>query len=1351
MYKENDEDILLFDPVYLKQKEYWKEKLSGGFAETDIFVNDRESGFPGQEYGKKRLVISGELSEMLVKLSKKSDLSLYIILLAACKVLIYRNTGNEDIIVLSPLYQQNVSENTINNYVLIRDAVDGRKTFKELLFDLRQSVLEAFSNQDYPFDKLLEFLWEIPWQGEGNKTPSHILCSLANIHARENIAELTPKFSFSFAREGEQVYGELVYDINAVDTWQVQQTAAHFTRILDESLKDVNTCISDISYISEEERKQLIINFNDNSAFYYNDCTIHHLVRQHAEAAADRAAVVSEGKHLSYGELNKKAVHLSVILRKVGVRKDKTVGILMERGLSMVIGILATWKAGGAYIPIDTQYPAKRTTGILEDSGAVVLLTRADYLAPGIERTFPGAILEADAENEEIDRISSTVPDEKIDINTLSYVIYTSGSTGKPKGAMVEHIGMMNHICAKIKDLRVTEKSIVVQNSNHTFDISVWQFFTALVKGGKTIIYSNRQVLDPHRFVTRLMDDRVTILEVVPSYLSVILDILNPYRDRLRLEFLLVTGEEVKASLVMKWFEKYPGIKMVNAYGPTEASDDITHYIMDKAPGMRYIPIGKPVQNLNIYIVDNHMQLCPIGVRGEIWVSGVGVGRGYLNQPELTAGKFIEYRSYRSYKTYIFYKTGDLGSWLPDGTIAFWGRKDQQVKIRGFRIEPGEIESQLLKHPGVKEAVVIDREDDGEDKFLCAYLVLNGNTDFARIKESFAESLPYYMIPAYYILLEKMPLTPNGKVDKRALRHMEVNTNAAAESRAPEGKMEEKLVEVWSSVLGIAKDNISTNANFFESGGQSLKATILVSKIHKAFDVKVPLTEIFKNPTIRELSRYLKGIAQDRFTAVEPAEELEYYALSSAQERLYVLQQMDEKSTAYNIPIAVSLKEVIDRDRLESTVKKLIKRHESFRTSVELVDEKPVQRVHDEVEFKIQYFDLTTGAGGIRSSKTGSAVKKEEIHNPELRIRNSFIRPFDLSNAPLLRVGLIHTSPPDGPTAQQSERSGSRSILLVDMHHIISDGASMDIVIREFWTLYADRELPPLKFQYKDYSRWQDNPRQRKELEKQEEYWLSQFKDDIPILNLPIDYQRTDELSFKGDSLVFEIEEQRTTWIKEFILEEGVTLNIFLLAVYNVLLAKFTGQDDILVGSVISGRRHADFQNIIGFFVNMLALRNRPSENKTFPEFLKEVKENALTAYENQDYPFEKLVSKLEIQREAGRHPLIDTVFVFQTQEGQADEAPVLKEELKQNPYNISHFDLMFLVNETGDSLEVTIEYSTVLFKHSTIAELSKCYIDVLGQVVENKEIRLKEIELSHDFVTMESDIQSQESLDFEF
>ncbi|MDQ1353264.1 MAG: hypothetical protein QG657_3570, partial [Acidobacteriota bacterium] len=712
-------------------------------------------------------------------------------------------------------------------------------------------------------------------------------------------------------------------------------------------------------------------------------------------------------------------------------------------------------------------------------------------------------------------------------------------------------------------------------------------------------------------------------------------------------------------------------------------------------------------------VLNKDNNLCPVNIPGELYIGGDGVAGGYLNNPELTAERFDKYRSYRANRTYINYKTGDLARWLDNGNIEFLGRIDQQVKIRGFRIELGEIENCLLTHPEIKEAVVIANEEGtgGQKEYnLCAYVVAARELKTSELREYLSAKLPDYMIPAYFVRLSKMPLTPNGKLDTKALPEHE--TKKGDGYIAPRDAIEEKLTEIWSGILGIDKGLISMDASFFELGGHSLKANVLISKIHKELNARVPLTEIFLKPTIMELANYLKNTAESAFVFIEQVEKKEYYKLSPAQERLYILQQMDTVSTAYNLPIILRLEGRVNNEILENTFRRLIERHESLRTSFEFFGDEPVQRIHENVEFEIEILgDGRQGAGGLWS--------------PEM-IKN-FVRPFDLSRAPLLRVGLIRAE-------------GNSFELIVDMHHIITDGASQLILRDEFNKLYYHKGegLPGLKFQYRDYSEWQNNETQRALLLKQGAYWKRAFADEFPVLMLPTDYVRPAVQSFAGNIVEFVLSGEESLTSKALAKEANTTLFMTILAVFNVLLSKLSSQEDIIVGTPVMGRPHADLERIIGMFVNTLPLRNQPCGEKRFKLFLSELKDRTLEAYENQEYPFEDLVENVsgKRDRDPGRNPVFDVMINLITREEYAGEigAKEVIHEANLNDYmhkgGTAKFDMTLTVIDMGGSIFLIFEYCTKLFKPSTIDRFIAYFRRILQLLAAAPDPVLSELEI---------------------
>ncbi|MCP5104830.1 MAG: AMP-binding protein, partial [bacterium] len=717
-------------------------------------------------------------------------------------------------------------------------------------------------------------------------------------------------------------------------------------------------------------------------------------------------------------------------------------------------------------------------------------------------------------------------------------------------------------------------------------------------------------------------------------------------------------------------------------------------------------------------------KLAPVGGVGELYIAGDGVARGYLNNPELTAEKFIENPLVPGERVY---RTGDLARWTGDGNIEYLGRADRQVKIRGYRVEPGEIETRLLNHDNVKEAVVTAKEGKSGDTYLCAYLVPTETAvpDVPRLRDYLSRTLPDHMIPSYFVTLEKIPLTANGKIDGKALPEPEIAVSGRR--IAPTGKVEEKLAEIWSGILDIDYDLIGIDNNFFELGGHSLKATVLTAKIHKEFDVRVPLEEVFHTPTIRELAQYVadrstSGTGEETFTAIEAAENRSFYPLTSAQKGLYVQQQKEKESTTYNILQVEALDIDADLAGIERTIRELIERHESLRTSFFEYRLKPVQKIHDHVDFNAEYYDLN----------------KEKNRIPDDIVKD-FVRPFDLSLPPLMRAGFIKTQE-------------GKHLLIMDMHHIITDGVSFGIFYRDFLRLYRGEQLPPLRLQYRDYSAWQNRRGE------QAAYWLNVFKGKIPVLSMPTDYKRPEVKSFEGDHFYFEIKEPLKGALNRSAKEHEATLFMLLLAAYYVLLSKYSNQEDIVVGSPVTGRRHEDLQEIIGMFVNMLALRNKPRAEKTFTEFLREVKQGVLAAMENQDYHFEELVPALGIKGNISRNPLFDAAFALQNMdvgEIEAFDGIVDRQNSAVTPGKyepgVSRFDLVITAVEGTDSIKMSLEYSTALFKPTTAENLVNHYLEILEQVAENPGSKLEDIKVSYQLAPIENTDLRDHEADFGF
>ncbi len=1029
--------------------------------------------------------------------------------------------------------------------------------------------------------------------------------------------------------------------------------------------------------ISNKEKK-ILDEFNSTRIDYPQDKTIPALFEEQVVKFPDRVAVVvgaADSISLTYRVLNNQADCIAHLLANKGVKQDDIVGLIMEPSLGMIVGILGILKVGAAYLPIDTEYPQERINYMLKDSGAKLLVNEKFFGG------FRGAILQK----------SPPV------YSNLAYVMYTSGSTGRPKGVVVTHHNVVR-VVRDIDYVCFKESDRVLQSSNYAFDGSVFNIFGALLNGAALVIVVGKGHLAMDKLPALIKREQITMLFLSTALFNTIVDMgVVCFKD---VRKVVIGGERASQEHSRKFLAAVGKGKLVNGYGPTETTVFATSYdIDDVPPGTASIPIGKPLANTFIYILDKDLKPAPVGAEGEIYIGGDGCARGYMNNPGLTHDKFIANPFVKGDR---LYRSGDLGRLLPDPAlpgayiIEFLGRLDQQVKIRGFRIEPEEIENCLLNHHKVKETAVIARTAASCDKYLCAFVTpknpLAPKPGANELKEYLSRLLPDYMMPAHFKMLDKLPLNTNGKVDKKWLATLEIGTSN--DYKPPANTVERKLVGIWAELLGMEYGKISSEDDFFQLGGHSLKATLLVMEIYKVFNARISVTEVFLMPSVKELARAIeKALPGENYEPVKKVETKEFYPLSSAQERLYVLQQVDPGAVAYNMPLIYTAVGVLDAPRLEKAFKEMIHRHESFRTSFVIVAGYPMQRIHepDEIEFKIRCFDAL------------SAVL-------------SF--PFDLSQAPLLRAGLVRI---DKHT----------HLLVIDQHHIISDGVSLGILTRELGDFYHGRDLPLLTAQYKDYARWQKEFARSTTVKKQENFWLQEFQQGAPLLDLPLDYPRPPVQGFAGDAINFEAPRELVESLKKLAVENGATLFMVLMAVYNVLLFKYTGVQDIIVGVPTAGRMHPDLKNIIGMFVNTLALRNFPQPQDTFLQFLGKVKEKSLAALKNQDYQLEQLIDALGIRRERGRNPLFDTVFVLHNIELgdlQLEGMDLIPYELERKQ---STFDISIEGFEKNGAIRFYLEYCTRLFRRETIQRMTIHFLNIMKIIVGAPSSLLTDIDMA--------------------
>ena len=1305
--------------LYKESREYWLDKLCGDIEKVSLY----------EDFSRTEEVVTavyeGELNEELCKsvinISKNNDLALYVVLLSGLKVLLYKYTTQQDIIVSSPIYTKNENHSTYidNKFIPFRDTLSSNMSFREVLRNIKVTVSEAYKNQHYPLNKVFELL-KIVDKTFVNKS---IVLSLDSLH--KNNQSFNDEISISFSKSENNLRVKIYYNSKVFKEDTISKFCSNYFNVLNNGILNLDKPLSEMEMLSEEEQDTLLFKFNNTFAPYEREKTIHELFNEQVKSTPDNIALVFGHKKLTYRELNERAKEVAKTLREKGIVKHNIVAIMIDRSLEMIVGILGILKAGAAYLPIDPSYPMDRINYMLQDSKTKVLLSEEKYFG---KVNFNGESLDLHAIHgeksltsqkeikleEQNKNLNEEVLENLSEATDLAYVIYTSGSTGNPKGVMIEHKQVNNFIQGVAKETDLVSYNSILCITTLSFDIFVLETLAPLTKGLKVVIANEMEQIDGEKLSECIVKNKVQIMQSTPSRLQLLMENEKFKAALTNLKVIFVGGDTLSLHLLNE-LKDYKTIKIYNMYGPTETT--VWSTIKDLSNEHK-ITIGKPIQNTQIYIINKHNELQPIGVPGEICIGGEGVTRGYFEREELTAEKFIKNpfikhigkNSFENKESNLLdfpskdkiYRTGDLGRWLPEGDIEFLGRIDNQVKIRGYRIELGEIESELVNCEAVKEAVVIDCEDEKGNKYLCGYIVTSGEVTSAKLREHLSINLPEYMIPSYFVPLKKMPLTPNGKLNRRALPKPDVNMLLAAKYEAPRNEIEIKLALLWSQILGV--DTVGINDNFFDLGGQSLKATILVSRIHKELEVEIQVGEIFKMPTIKEISDYIEKTNKTLYKEITPIEEREYYEASAVQKRMYMLQQLDLNSIGYNMPMATEVHGKMDLKRLEQAIKELIKRHEVLRTSFHIIEEKIVQKVHRDTELNIEFIDNSN----MRNSESKEIVD---------RIIKDFVKPFDLSKAPLMRTVIIKVEE-------------QRHILLYDMHHIISDGSSYGILISEVAKLYKGEVLEDLKIQYKDFSAWQNKMQKSTIMKKQEEYWLSKFSDELPIIDLPRDYERSPVKSFEGDNINLLIEKDLSEKLSQIARDTGSTTYMVMLSALNILLHKYSGQTDIMIGTPIAGRTHADLEKLIGMFINTLVMRNKPVGTKTYKAFLEEVKETALGAYENQDYEFKDLLDKLEIHIDKSTNPLFDVMFVFQNMESEAVNFHDLTFSLVPQKNTTAKVDLTFTVKELRGQFVLNIQYSTKLYKKETIERMMNHFKNILKAITANIAIKLSEINI---------------------
>ncbi|HEY8099335.1 MAG TPA: amino acid adenylation domain-containing protein [Burkholderiaceae bacterium] len=1294
-----------------KQLTYWKAQLADAPALLTLPIDRPRPAMPSYRGAMVRFTISQDTTAGLIALGQRYDATLFMTLAAAFTVLLSRYAGQDDICIGTPIANRSRAElesliGFFVNTLVLRTKIDGHEFFSDLLQRVRQTALAAFAHQDVPFEQLVEVLQ--PERQSSHAPLFQVMLVLQNVPMEAlvlpgltmqpvTVDSTTAKFDLTLDMEERngQLHGKFEYSADLFDAATIERMAGHFNHVLETIVQQPMQTVATLPLLNNVERHLLLTEFNRSEHDFPLHSTYATLFSEQVARTPESIAAVCEDQRFTYRELDERSARIAHALIAAGAQPNTLVGVMGERNLCFLTMMIAVFKAGAAYVPLDIAHPAQRLRDILQ-RGRISLILASESSLPLLDQVVSGVDHHPHALVAERLWTQGAVPvlSPMGSPDDLAYVIFTSGSTGHPKGAMVEQKGMLNNLFGKVPALGLGASDRVAQTASPAFDISVWQFLAAPLLGGTVHIMPNAVAHDPQRLLAALATQQVTVLQVVPSMMRLLVaaDIATEHAS-LSLRWVLSIGEALPPGLAQAWFKRFPDIPLINIYGPAECADNVAFYPLCSSAEVQdlltlaSVPIGRPTANMQLFILDAHRQLVPQGVAGEICIAGVGVGRGYLNDPETTAKAFVDNPFLPGER---FYLTGDIGRYRTDGNIDYLGRRDHQIKIRGQRIELGEIEVQLQRLADVRDAAVIARQDPRGDMQVVAFWVAQAENGAHAdtLRRELSAILPQAMVPAHFMLLDRLPVNANGKVDRKALAaYTWAENNSAIE--APLTDTEQQLATIWSSLLDC--EHIGRDSHFFHLGGHSLLATQAVSKIRRVSGIDLPLRTIFEAPILRDLAaRIEEGATRCRVSepALLPVGRDGGLPLSFAQQRLWFLDQLETNSAFYNMTGGLRIAGALNVVALEAALNDIVARHEVLRTAFDLVDGEATQVILDQATVHLSLTELSSRPVAEQEQAAREFASTEAA------------QPFDLRQAPLLRVRLLRLN-------------SDEHWLLATLHHIAADGWSMAILLRELSALYRARvtgipaSLPALPVQYADFAVWQRRWLESGVLEHQLGYWRTQLAGAPALLNLPIDHPRPPQQSYCGARVSFALSAELTIRLHSLSKKRNVTLFMTLIGAFGVLLSRYSGQQDICIGTPIANRQRTELDNLIGFFVNTLVMRIQFDGQFPFERILQQVRTTALEAYAHQDIPFEQLVEALQPERAMSHAPLFQTMFALQNNAPSVTALDGLELQPLEIDLPVAKFDLTLNMEERGDCLYGAFEYNTDLFEHATIERMA--------------------------------------------
>lgn len=1301
----NSENEYLNSEKFKKDKTFWNEIFSS-IPETATIpsVNQENSKEIDCSSKRKLFIIPKETMILINEFCKERKASAFNFFMGVLSIYLSRVSGLDEFVIGTPILNRgNFKEKqTTGMYIStipFKVTLNSDDLFGDFVSKISADFLKIFRHQKYPYQYLLEDL-----RTKDSSIPNlyKVLISYQNVRSNKQSADISYDSRWIGNNNISDDINIHLYDMNdtgdisvAYDYLLSKYTIddicsihARFLHIINQILENNEIKLKDIEIVTPDEKNKILYTFNNTNADYPKNKTISQLFEEQVEKTPDNIAVKVNNDEITYRELNEKANQLAHYLINSGVVQNDVIALRIDKRIEMIVSILGIIKAGACYLPINLSYPKDRVEFMISDSNAKLLLcdskTKDDF-SIDLEHII------TDFNNESIYSCNSNNVNLLSSPDDLLYIIYTSGSTGKPKGAMLTNRNVVRLMKNDRFLFDFSENDVWTMFHSVAFDFSVWEMYGALLYGGKLILVPDSIAKDPTLFLKLLRKEHVTVLNQTPTYFYNLLNAELHFEDsNLGIRYIVYGGEALKPSAILKWKEKYPSTKLINMYGITETTVHVTFKELSQEDlKLNNSNIGKPIPTLKVILLDKNLKLVPFGVPGEICVAGDGVFRGYLNRPDLNESKLIP-NPYNSSE--ILYRSGDSAILNNNFELEYMGRIDSQVKIRGFRVELGEIEERILEASNIKSCVVTTKSVANSHDLLCAYYIKNGPVNISSLRSLLKKKLPNYMIPQYFIKLESLPYNHNGKIDKKALPSPEVATQR--EIIPPRNTTDEAVIDIFKKLLNVTA--ISIEDSFFELGGDSLTAINLCTKIYSKFNVQIFVKDILETPIIKDLSDLIVSIITSnkpiKLKTLEKASKAEYYPVSSAQKRIYYsTKKISENNLVYNVSGALLVDSLLETEKIKNAFSKIIDLHPSFRTRFILKEEELLQEILDVENIDIDIFN-------------DSEKNLDEIVN-------TFPKPFDLSKAPLLRVGVCFLD-------------NNKTLILLDTHHIIMDGVSLNILMRDFCKLYNDENVETSEFNYVDYSVWENNYLNSDEIHSCDKYWSSVCSNtDMPSLNLPYDYPASSMKNYNGDKISYIM--PNNTFDKLQKLSKSLNVSeytLFLTALY-ILLYKYTSQTDLIVVSPLAGRNFDEMSNVIGMFVNNIILRENMNIDSSVSELLKEVQITVNNAISNQPYPYELIAKKLN-----NNPSLLDVVFTYQN--NKKDKYKIGNSNLELIPANtkISKFNIWLEI--IPDTSTFNLEYNCDLFKKETIESFLSHYMFILNQMLDSIDTKVEDLEI---------------------